>query len=369
MDNVQSQFQPGKGKVMDLELTPDGYKIRRVCHDRFTPPEGPKDITLNLARYLPFEQLNTETYVAMNMVGWKLGNVMIKSRTVYPSYDGKRLVMEVGCNTIIYLQISPGRGAIHHRFFLQSHKEFLMDITTRAVAAHVSRAAEPIVTIAKYEMYFLMGMFSTLGLAAWIAVTGSDITVTAINLRSKGKAFGELTKVLLQELENIKKYAPTLHKKLLELIAAEKENTVNKTIKEIPKAVVTDEKAQAQLAGILYGKHVFSPKALSVWGAVITVLIQAGVKSATNVPDAYLEVIDKRYASVFRGFTNTNWYDVQERQQAVIKMVALFKEAKIPISAQEMGKIILEVQAHPKELQASLINITKAFKAFKMKVG
>ena len=369
MATPQSNTVTGNGKVTEIELTPTGFEIKRVCQDRLTPNVGAKDITANIGNYIPLDQLNHETYSGFNMLGWELGTVTIKARNVYPSYDGKRLVMEVGCNTIIYLQISPNNKSINNRFFLQTHKEFLFDITTRAVAAKVSRATQPIVTIAKYEMYFMMGMFSTISVPMWLAVAGSDLTVTLALLKHKERAFGKLAKTILAELENIQKYAPTLHKKVMQLISAENDKLVSGACKQLPKQVITDEKAQAQTAGILYGKYMISASGLSAWGALFTVLIQAGLKSATNLPGAYLSSLDQRYASKIRSLTNTNWYDVAERRRAVIQIVDLMKDAKIDISIAEMEKIVLEVQKNPNKLQNSLINIMDAYKEFKREIN
>jgi len=365
MPELLNQSGVGRGKITEVELTPSGFNIKRVCQDRFTPPAGPKNITHSIGRYLPLEQLNIETYTAFNMVGWKLGSVTVKSRVVYPAFDGKRLVVEVGCNTIIYLQISPTKKNIHHRFFLQKHKDFLFDITTRAVAAKVSRAAEPIVTIAKYEMYFLMGIFSTVSIPMWLIITGTDVTVSLVGLKHKGKAFRKLAKSILNELENIRQYAPTLHVKMMQIIRAEKNRTIVDTRKELPKKVITDKKAQAQTAGILYGKYAMAANPLTVWSALLTILIQAGVKSVSNIPNTYLTVLDKRYASKVRSLTNTNWYDLRERKQAISKIVDLLKNAKVPISASELEKIVKEVQQNPQNLQNSFINIMNAYKEFK----
>lgn len=366
MSQIADRAGVGRGRITEIELTDDGFNIKRICNDRFKPAAGPKDITMSIRRYLPLGQINIETYKAFNLIGWELGSVTIKSRTVYPAYDGKRLVLEVGCSTIIYLQISPGNKKVNHRFFLQSHKDFLFDITTRAVAANVVKATRPIVTIAKYEMYFIMGLFSTVSVPMWLMITGSDLTVSIIGLRSKEKSFSKLAKTLLKELQVIKGYAPTLHAKLMLIIKAEHNRLITDTWKELPNQVVTDEKAQAQTAGILYGKYAMSVKPLTVWGAVLTVLIQAGVKSTTNIPDAYLASVDQRYAERVRKLTNINWYDIKERAEGVKQLVKLLNEAKVPVTTVEVSRIIKEVQTNPKRLQESFINILKAYKTFRI---
>ena len=152
----------------------------------------------------------------------------------------------------------------------------------------------------------------------------------------------------------------------MQIVQAENDRLVSDTWKTLPREVITDEKAQAQTSGILYGKYVMGASPLTVWGAVLTVLLQAGVKSATNLPDAYLSSIDQRYAAKVRALTNTNWYDLNERADGVRELVKLLNEAKVPISPQEMNLIIKEIQAHPRQLQASFINILNAYKTFRM---
>jgi hypothetical protein len=199
----------------------------------------------------------------------------------------------------------------------------------------------------------------------WLIITGSDITHTLSVVKHKEQAFSKLAKVILEEMNNISRYAPTLHMKLMQLVKAERDKTIANTWQELPKAVVTDEKTQAQTAGILYGKYAVSPKSLNVWGALLTVLLQATIKSASNLPDAYLSVIDKRYADKVRALTNTNWYDMRERKQAVMRIASMLKESGVQISPGEIEKIILEVQKHPDKLQKSVVNMMNAYKEFR----
>lgn len=335
--------------------------LARNCQSRKTPAIGAKNITLTVAKYWPLDSLSGSTIVGRNLLGMTIP-VRITAGSTYQSYDGKRLVLEVGCSTVIFIQISPGNGVKHHHFFIQKDTDFAFDITTRAVAAIVTRDTKPLKTFILYEMYFLMGMFSTLGLVAWLAVTGSDVTVSILGNKKKMDAFNELASVWLVETEKIKVYAPTLYEKMKQVLEAEKNKLISNTRKELPKAVITDEKAQAQTAGILYGKYALSANSLSVWGAVSTVLIQATVKSATNIPDAAKEAFDKRYLTDVKSFANTDWYDVDEKKQAIKRLLDLFKSAQIPITALELTKIIDEVQKNPIELRDSLVKIAKAIK-------
>lgn len=362
----QSGVAPvGRGRTIDLKWGAGGYELKRVCTDRYPPAEGPKNITLNLGSYIPLDQINTETYIGSNMIGSPLNHPTIRSRSIYPSFDGKRLVLEVGCSTVIYLQISPARRDIHHNFFIQKHEDFLMDVTTKLMVGEVFRATQPIITIAKYEMYFMMGMFSTVSIPLWLTITGTDVSLALASLRKKEKAFGKLAEVILAEMKEIERYAPTLHLKMMQILKSEQSRVMNSTWDRLPREVITDEKAQAQTAGILYGKYAMAANPLTAWNALFTVLAQAALKSATNFPTAYMDVVDERYKAPVKELVNTNWGDLNERRRAIVQLVNLMKKSGVEISTAEMEKVVGEVQRNPDKLQKSFQNIFNAYRAFK----
>lgn len=342
--------------------------IKNVCQDRYTPADGPKDITQNFYNYLPLDKFSADTYTTYNMVGMPLQSITLRSGMVYTAPDGKRLILEVGCNTIIYLLISPGNTLKNHHFFIESQKEFVFDVTTGVVAHAVSRAAEPMVTVGKYEMSFMLGIFSTVSIGVWLTITGVDLTFSAMKQHHKMQEFKKLTSVLLIELDNIKKYAPTLHKKLMQLLIAERDKLAMKTAERLPATIAHDKMAQAKTAGILYGKYFMSPKILTVWGALITVLIRIGLESATNSPKAAIYAIDNRYNPIIRDFANTDWTNIKEQKAAILKLVPILKEDKLSISVLELEQIVIEVRAHPRELEKSLIHIVNAIKTFRQSI-
>ncbi|KPJ94011.1 MAG: hypothetical protein AMJ53_06135 [Gammaproteobacteria bacterium SG8_11] len=370
MAGAEVNSSVGRGQKFDFELTENGYKMVKACQDRFVPPAGAKDITFQIDKYRPFDQYHSETFAALNAFGAVLDKDAhtINSSTVYQSIDGKRLVVEVGCNTVIYIQISPGNTATHHRFFIQSHQQFLEDINTKLLAAEIVKSTGPMVTLVKYEMYFLLGMFSTVSVPMWLAVTGSDVTVLLVDNKVKMDAFKKLANDLLAELENIKQYAPTLHKKLLEFMDSEKQGNWSRFGKQLPKTIISDEKVQGQVAGILYGKYALSAKAFNAWLAVSTVLVQGAVKSVTKSVDAYNTVINDRYSPIVKSLANADWNNPVEVQKASSQLVTIMKEAGVQITQQEAAQILIEVNNHPKELQRSLLNIQKSFTEFQRTV-
>ena len=73
-----------------------------------------------------------------------------------------------------------------------------------------------------------------------------------------------------------------------------------------------------------------------------------------------MEALDKRYLTDVKSFANTDWYDVDEKKQAIERLLDLLKSAQVPMTALELTKIIDEVQKHPEELRDSLVKIAKA---------
>lgn len=339
-----------------------------TCQPRQSPAAGSRDITDILSSYLPWDGEYSTSWEGRNMYGMRIHNERLESGKVYEAYDGKRLIFEVGCFTTIYLQINPF-AATHHKFFIQASDGFFFDITGRVIATQVFEKTAAVITVAKYEMYFMMGLFSTVSVPMWLAVTGTDITVTFATHKAKLVAFKELSHTITTEMEKIQHLAPTLHKKLTEFISNEKINNAKQAAKNLPQKIITDEKAQAQVAGILYGKYALSASSLTVWTALSTVLTQAIVKAATNSTGAYAEAIDQRYSGVIRDFRNVNWENPTEVRLVSQKLVALFIESKVPFTVNEAETIFREVKAHPKELEKSVTTLFDAFTKFKTKIN
>src|SRR5690606_29847948 len=99
-----------------------------------------------------------------------------------------------------------------------------------------------------------LGVFSTASWAAWLTVTGADVTYLYASKRAVADSSRKLSKALLLELEILGTYAPTLQKKIWEMITAELTNNSSRAAKNLPKTIATDEKIQAQITGIIFGK-------------------------------------------------------------------------------------------------------------------
>ena len=86
----------------------------------------------------------------------------------------------------------------------------------------------------------------------------------------------KLAESLLRELEEIKAYAPTLHDKIWQLMVAESKSNAVSAGKQLPATVVGDEKVQAQVASIIFGKWAIpSSNSFNAWTVVSVLLTQA----------------------------------------------------------------------------------------------
>lgn len=249
-------------------------------------------------------------------------------------------------------------------WFLEPTKEFYDAISGRLLAKKVVDATKPIETIAKYEMYFLMGMISTMGVAAWLAVTGTDIGYMFISQKVKMEAATDLGDSLANESNDIETYAPVLHAKLLELLLTEPEASAQDTLKKLPADIIHNEKAQAQVSGILFGKMEVAPKSFTLSALFITILTQIAVKPVTNSPGSYVKVINSKYGKTVSELASMDLQDPKQSLIASQKLSALFNESGVTLTEIESQQILREVVLNPKKLQRSLINLDSSFTEF-----
>ena len=109
---------------MNSTFPPDGQPNRTenlfVCADRVSPGDEPKDITNQKDLYLPFDVKNKAVHLRNNPFGAVIYRNQVAAGNIYQAFDGKRLVLEAGCSTVIYIHINTSQPARHHRLFIQS---------------------------------------------------------------------------------------------------------------------------------------------------------------------------------------------------------------------------------------------------------
>ncbi|MBX2849704.1 MAG: hypothetical protein KTR16_15380 [Acidiferrobacterales bacterium] len=341
-----------------------------ACADRVSPGDEPRDITSIKHLYIPFNISNEAVHVRRNPFGAQIYRTKIASGNIYHSFDGRRLVIEVGCHTIVYVLINQSIPSKHHRIFIQSENAFSGDTTIRRDAAIIARNTRHVETIVKYEMFFIMGVVSTASAAAWTMVTGSDITFMYARNRKVAGAAKELVATLSEELEQIKQYAPTLHTKIIELILAEGQNNALGAIKKLPKTIVADEQTQAQVAGIIFGKWALpNGNPFSIWTVIGVVLSQAATKSVTKYGSAYLTSLDARYKPLITDMKSIDPKRPASIQKPAQGLTLLMKEAGVSVSQTEASKILTEVTGNKEKAYKNIKNIVEAIDKFRKATG
>jgi hypothetical protein len=68
MAGAEVNSSVGWSQEFVFELTEKGCKMLKACQDRFVPPAGAKDITVQIDKFRPFDQDYSETYAALGAV-------------------------------------------------------------------------------------------------------------------------------------------------------------------------------------------------------------------------------------------------------------------------------------------------------------
>tara|TARA_B100000446_G_scaffold137825_1_gene130288 strand:+ start:800 stop:1876 length:1077 start_codon:yes stop_codon:yes gene_type:complete len=336
------------------------------CADRVSPGNEPKDITFIKEMYIPFDVSNKAVHLRKNPFGVVIYRANVKPGNIYQAFDGRRLVVEVGCRTVIYIHINPSQPSRHHRVFIQSESAFSGDTTIRRDAAIIAKNTQHIETIVKYEMFFILGVLSTASLSAWLMVTGADVSVMYAHNVVVGKAAKKLVNTLFTELAEVKAYAPVLHQKIVEMIIAEGEHNAVGAVKTLPETIVKDEKVQAQVAGIIFGKWAMpNGNPFNLWTVISVVLTQAAVKSVTKYGDAYLTAIDSRYQPIISEMKTVNPANKASLEKPARSLVALMREAGVSVTTLEANTILAEISTNSEKAFKNLTNVTNAIIEFK----
>lgn len=355
---MTSRFPPGNVANKSVDIF--------QCADRVSPGDEPRDITSTKHLYLPLDTSNSSVQIRKNPFGAVIYKNTVQAGNAYQAFDGKRLVVEVGCDTIIYIHINPAQPAKHHRLFIQSEKAFNGDTTIRRDAAEIAKNTRHIETIVKYEMYFILGVFSTVSLAAWLTVTGADVTYLYASKRAVADSSRKLSKALLAELDALGTYAPTLQKKIWEMITAELVNNSSRAAKNLPRTIATDEKVQAQTTGIIFGKWAMpSGNPFSAWTIVSVLLVQAASNSILKYPDAYIQSLIDQYKPLLEEMRQVNPSQPATMQKPAATLIKLMKETGVTLTQNEAVSIFKEISQNKEKACASMTNVLKALSEFK----
>lgn len=341
-----------------------------TCADRVSPGDQPRDITSIKSMYIPFDVKNKATHLRKNPFGVVIYRRDIEAGKIYHAFDGKRLVIELGCNTVIYIHINVGQPSKHHRLFIQSESAFSGDTTIRRDAAIIVKNTRHVETIVKYEMYFIMGVLSTTSIGAWLMVTGADVTFLYTNKIVMANAAKKLSGDLLRELDEVGTYAPILKQKIWELIVAEGKGNTVRAAKVLPQTIVTDQKVQAQVAGVIFGKWAMPQgNPFTLWTLIGAILTQAAVKSVTKYGDAYVKAVDHRYKPILEEMKSANPLQPSTLQKPATSLLKILREAGVSVTLEEASGILLEILRNKERAYKNLTAITKSIDEFRRVVN
>ncbi|WP_431689403.1 hypothetical protein [Hahella sp. NBU794] len=338
-----------------------------ACNDKLSPVDEKIDITLMIQNFLPLDSTFSTGISWRN--SFAKGTIYFKSGELWPSYDGERLILEIGCTTIIFLQSAPDNKKIHNRIFIQNISNFANDITNKRVYKRVHELTSPLKTIVKYEMNIMMGFISTAGIGAFLAVIGSSSIYGIAENQNIIFAYYELAKAITKETDLMISYAPTTRIVLLNFMVNERSLILKRTISETPGAVVKDEAVRGKVVGILYGKYINQPKTFTMMGIVLTILTQGIINSFLQSPKALKIAIDKKYMGLISELKSLNMANPSDKKAAAQKVVKLFLEAGINIDERDAFTMLNELISHPSEFYSSFERLTTAFKEFKHRVN
>ncbi len=201
-----------------------------------------------------------------------------------------------------------------------------------------------------------------------IVVTGSDITYNSSVALNKFNAVKKSSSDLSAHSQKLRSLSPTLYNKFMEFVESEKKVKWKEHGKQLPVTIAKDEKTQAQLSGILVGKAVISPKALTGWAAFLTVLSSLAIKSVTKTPEAYGQVFKDRYQPIIKELIESNWANPQQKQKAAERLISILKESQVNLTRDEVYKIIGEVKGNSSELRKIIVDISKSINEFVLAV-
>lgn len=304
-----------------------------------------------------------------SIFGAPIYRINIAPGAIFHAHDSKRLVIEVGCKTVIYIHIEPHNPQKHHRIFIQSDEAFNFDITLRRDAAEIARNTRNVERLITFEIYFILGALSTLGWGMWLAVTGADVTYLVANKRTQANASKELSQKIISELSEMRTYAPTLTRKILELVTSELITNGQETFIGMPESLINNEQALGQIAGVIFGQWAGNPSAFTVWALFTTVILRGTSIAATNYPSEFIRNAEEKYSSLIDKVQNADPSKPLTMAPAINALIKLANESGVRINEQEARLIIEEVSRNPLRTKRNLSNIGQALNEFKRVSG
>lgn len=264
-------------------------------------------------------------------VGAALTSLTLKSGEIYPTTMGKRVIIEVTKDRVIFVeQLNTQKSPA---FYIQTPHGFhlnWLDVIRRDAANKTAGA----VILAEWEVQFLVGVVaggSWKGLAAVIGVDILEESMTQKKTRATKEAVRVL-QILLAFRKDLRAVAPTLTNVIsdlmwMTLLRGQQQFLVSEMAK--------DPKVAARAAGTIaaqLGKQAMDQR-LTVTSFIWTILSQVGIKATLTVPAALSKTVEKLSTS--------------DSASIVTNIENALKTVDVILSPAEKAEIIKEIEANP----------------------
>jgi hypothetical protein len=293
--------------------------------------------TFNSHKPVPIPVDQIQNYYPLKLssvvnVGNPLNQLALKAGVSYPAASGhNRIIIEATKDKILFVSYSDAKSA--PGFYIQSPNGFHQDWLD-LVLLDAARHTAPAVTLAEWEVQFLVGVIAGVGWRGLAAVVGVDVFEEAIT-QKKTKATKDairMLQILLAFRKELQPVAPTLTSVVsdlmwLSLLKGQKQFLASE--------MANDPKVAARAAGTIsaqLGKQALDQR-LTATSFIWTILSQVGIKGALTIPAALSKTVSK--------LSSSDPKDIASNIEDALKSVG------VVLSPAEIAEIIRELEANP----------------------
>lgn len=293
--------------------------------------EAHKPVLIPASQIKNYYPLKTSSAVT---IGNAMNSLTLRSGEVYPAVVGKRIIVEATKEKVLFVEASNAQAV--PRFFLQTpygfHLQWL-DVIRRDAASKTAGA----VTLAEWEVQFLVGVMAGAGWTGLAVVIGVDIFEEALT-RKKTRTVQEAVRVLqvlLETRRELSQVAPTLTVVLSDVMWL----TLLKGQNDFLLASMAhDPKIAARAAGTIVaqiGKTAVDQR-LTVSSAIWILLSQLGIKGILTVPAALSKTVDHISST--------------DPESILVNIELMLKHLEIVLSHEEKKLILRELESNPEKI-------------------
>jgi len=296
----------------------------------------------NAHKPVPIPASQIENYYPLKLssavnVGNPLNQLILKAGVSYPGTGGRqRIIIEATKDKVLFVAFTDAKRI--PGFFIQSPNGFHQDWLDLVLLDAARRTASA-VTLAEWEVQFLVGVIAGGSWKGLAAVIGVDVLEEAIT-QKKTKATKDAIRtlqVLLAFRKELQTIAPVLTGVIsdlmwLTLLRGQQQFLVSEMKK--------DPKIAARAAGTIaaqIGKQALDQR-LTATSFIWTILSQLGIKGALTIPSALSKTVDQ--------LSSTDHADI------VINIENALKTIDVILSPAEKAAILRELEANSGKIAA-----------------